>query len=86
MKKLLFGAAIMGMLFTTSCKKDDDGGGSTSCEQRAETITNTAQAFIANPNTSTCEAYRSALQSYLDANCPGSSSYQGTLDDLDCTF
>lgn len=85
MKKLLFGAAIMGLLFTTSCKKDDDGGGKT-CEARALDISNAAQAFAANPNSANCEKYRSALQSYLDANCPGSGSYEGELDDLDCAF
>lgn len=31
MKKLLFSAAIMGLLFTASCNKDDDGGGK-NCE------------------------------------------------------
>ncbi|WP_026451858.1 hypothetical protein [Aequorivita capsosiphonis] len=86
MKKLLFSVLITSLLFTTSCKKDDDGGGGTSCEARALDISNAAQTFIDNPNSSTCENYRSALQKYLNANCPGSESYQDDLDDIDCAF
>lgn len=83
MKKLLFSAAIMGLFFTASCSKDDDGGG-LSCEQRATSISEAAQAYANNPNVENCKKYRSALKSYLDANCPGSSGYDGALEGLTC--
>ena len=32
MKKVLFSALILGLVFTTSCNKDDDGGKKKDCE------------------------------------------------------
>lgn len=32
MKKVLFSALILGLVFTTSCNKDDDGGGDDGCQ------------------------------------------------------
>lgn len=86
MKKLLFSAAVMGLLFTTSCKKDDGGGGK-SCEDRSVEIGNAAQTFISTPNKANCERYKSALQDYFNSNCTGgagSANYQQILDGLNC--
>ncbi len=84
MKKLLFSALILGLVFTTSCNKDDDGGGK-SCEERIEDINAAASVYIENPTTSNCEDYRNSIESYIDSDCQGGSSYEIILSGLNCS-
>ncbi|HET8804763.1 MAG TPA: hypothetical protein VFM72_09305 [Aequorivita sp.] len=84
MKKVLFSALILGLVFTTSCNKDDDGGGK-SCEQRIEDINEAAAEYVDNPSTNNCENYRNAIESYIDSDCAGGSSYEIILTGLDCS-
>ncbi len=85
MKKLVFSAMILGLVFTTSCNKDDDGGSSKSCADRIDDITEAGTDYIENPTNSNCERYRNAIQSYIDSNCEGGSSYEIILTGLDCS-
>lgn len=84
MKKVLFSALILGLVFTTSCNKDDDGGGK-SCEQRIEDINDAGSDYIENPSVSNCEKYRNAIENYVDSDCAGGSIYEDILTELDCS-
>lgn len=83
MKKLLFTTSIIALLFA-GCSKDDDGGGK-SCADRAEDVSAAFGAYFEDETTENCEAYRSAVQAYIDSDCPGESTYEAMLEGLDCS-
>ena len=71
-----------------SCKKDSVLNPLGNCDNLATAVSQAANVFIANPTVATCEAYKDALQNYIDG-CTGyayyNAAYQGAIDDLDCT-
>lgn len=83
MKKVLFSALIMGLVFTTSCNKDDDGGGK-SCEQLLDEITDEALDYSENPSAENCREYRDAIKAYQNKGCDNSDSFDIILEALDC--
>jgi hypothetical protein len=67
MKKFrIFGVLILlSMMFLINgCAKKDKL--TTNCSSLANAVTNSLNAFSANPNTSTCEAYVSAMHDYVN--------------------
>ncbi|MCR9181550.1 MAG: hypothetical protein NXH73_01370 [Flavobacteriaceae bacterium] len=82
MKKLILSIAAVAVFAFTSCSSDDDGG--KSCEQLATEISTTGQAFVEDQTQANCNAYRVALEAYIDKNCEEAASFEGLLDLLDC--
>jgi len=85
MKKLLIGS-LFGVfalaVFITSCSEDNP----VSCAAKLTEVTSASLDFSSNPTTTTCEAYKTALQDYI--NCDGvvdKQYYQTELDNLDCS-
>ena len=72
MKKLLFLLVIVFFLGLDSCKKDDPEpdycttAWSSQLMNEITAVTNAALAYSANPTTTTCNAYKAAMQSYID--------------------
>lgn len=65
--------AITACAVFSSCKEDDDGN-NTACanwasdtQDESNALTNATQAYAANPNTATCNAFKDAYQDYIDA-------------------
>ncbi len=85
MKKLLFSALIVGLVFTSSCNKDDDGGGK-SCERLAEEYLAAAEAYSSDNSVANCNAFKSSLQAFINKNCAGGqeAALQTQLDALVC--
>ncbi len=83
MKKLILSIAAVAVFAFTSCSSDDDGG--KSCEEIATDITAAAQAFGENQTEANCNAYKAALQAYVNKDCQGSSQYAAIIADLNCS-
>lgn len=81
MKKLLFSALIVGLVFTSSCNKDDDGGGK-SCAQLLDDITAEAADYAQNQSAENCRELRDAIKAYQNKNC--GDEYDTILIGLDC--
>ena len=85
MKKLILGSLVVAFsfaIFATSCSSDNP----VSCAAKLTEVTSASLDFDANPSTTTCEAYKAALQDYI--NCDGivdKQYYQTELDNLDCS-
>ena len=81
-KTLLLLGAVAILSFVSSCKDDNP----ISCAQKLTEVEAAAIAFSTNQTTENCNAYKEALQDYI--NCDGvvdKTAYQTTLDNLDCT-
>lgn len=84
MKKLILSIAVIAVFVFTSCSSDDDGG--KSCEQLFNETLAAAEAYVEIDNEANCIAYRTALQAYLDKECPGSEVNASIIAELgDCT-
>lgn len=75
MKTRLYGIALGLVLVGGSCKKDSDDLGPDTCAQtgqRADALAQVATTYGTNPTKANCEAYRKAVNDYLDAasKCP----------------
>jgi len=85
-KVLLLGVVALfaaGTLFVTSCKDDNP----VSCTQKLADVIDASSDYSLDPSTANCEAYKSALQDYI--NCDGlnavdKTAYQTTLEALPC--
>ena len=70
-----------------SCKKDSIIPG-VNCTNLATAVSTAASNFSSNPTVANCEAYKDALQDYVNG-CAGlaiyNAAYQNALDDLDCS-
>lgn len=84
MKKLFLTATAVATLFFASCSGDDDNGGK-SCNELTQDINASAEAYLDNPTQENCEAFKSDLEAYIDADCEGSAEYEGQLEFLDCS-
>lgn len=84
MKKLILSIATVAVFAFTSCSSDDDNGGK-SCEQLVEDIQVAAEAFLEIQSEANCNAYKAALQAYVDKDCEGSSQFATIIAELDCS-
>lgn len=70
-----------------SCKKDSITPFG-NCDNLAAAVSTAASNFTSNPTEATCEAYRDALQDYING-CAGwglyNALYQDVIDDLNCS-
>lgn len=83
MKKLILSLAAIAIVTFTSCSSDDDGK---SCEELFNDTLAAVEAYIDTDTVETCIAYRTALQAYLDKECPGSEANAVIIEALgDCT-
>jgi hypothetical protein len=92
MKKLtILFASMLLVLFTSvttsSCSKDDDNDAK-SCTELATEVSDAAADFAANMNATTCNAYKTAINAYLDG-CDDITedqiaAYEAALALLDC--
>ena len=83
---VMFAIAIL----VGSCKKDSvlDPFNTADCSNLAVNVSNAGTAFGTNPSVATCEAYKKALQDYVNgcASLAGyNAAYQDQIDDLDCS-
>lgn len=83
MKKLILSIVAIAVFGFTSCSSDDDGG--KSCEQLTTEVSAAAQAYNESQTQENCNAYRSSLQAYVDANCQQAASFEAILEALDCS-
>lgn len=86
MKKVLFLGAVAlfatGILVTTTSCDDDNP---ISCTQKLVDVTSAAQDYTLNDSDANCNAYKAALEDYID--CDGvtdKASYQTILENLPC--
>ncbi|MEX0997169.1 MAG: hypothetical protein WDZ45_08995 [Flavobacteriaceae bacterium] len=84
MKKLILSIATIAVFAFTSCSSDDDNG-SKSCEQLLVDIQAALEAYGENVNEANCNAYKAALQAYVNKNCAGSGQYATIIAELDCS-
>ena len=86
MKKVLLGSLVvlfsLAVFTTTSCDEVD-------CTKKALEVTEAAKDFTSNPTSATCNAYKDALEDYID--CDGAlaatkASYETALAALDCSL
>ena len=71
-----------------SCKKDEEKK-TDNCTELAADVTTAGEAFIANMNETTCEAYYDAIQDYYNgcALIPPAlkAQYDAALESMDCS-
>jgi hypothetical protein len=72
MKKVLFLLIVVTLLGLDSCKKKGDpafctGAWATEVSDELTAAINAAMAYSTNPNTTTCNAYKTAMSNYIDA-------------------
>lgn len=73
-----------------SCKKDSvlNPLNTADCATLSLNVSNAANAFGMDPTVANCEAYKDALQEYVN-KCAGiagyNAAYQDAIDDLDCS-
>ena len=73
MKKILCFVIFVSLLGLDSCKKDSADPAfcgtawATQVTTELNAVSNAAAAYASTPNTTTCNAYKSAYQGYLDA-------------------
>jgi hypothetical protein len=82
MKKLLFSALIMGLLFT-SCNKDDDGGGK-SCAQLLDEVNDEITDYTQNQSDENCRELRDAIEAYQNKGCEDAEQFDIILSALNC--
>jgi len=89
MKKILYGATAVALVVTLSigvgCKKDSP----VDCAAQVNKVTAAQTAYATNDSKANCDAYKSALQDYLNGcgSSLGSSeraSFQSIVDDMTC--
>ena len=84
MKKVLFSALILGLVFTTSCSKDDDGGGK-SCAQLLDDVEQEIMDYGENQSEENCRELRDAIRAYQNkGGCEGADDFDIILNGLDC--
>lgn len=71
------------LFFFTSCERGEDEN---DCVALANEITTTGNAYAAELSVSNCNAYRAAIEAYIEGcnNRADISSFQATLRDLNC--
>jgi len=86
MKKLTFILlAVAGSMAFVNCSSDDDEKVvAVDCYELAQDVMDAASAYTADNTDANCIAYKNALQAAIDAECAGSSTFQGVIDALPC--
>jgi hypothetical protein len=81
---VMFAIAIL----VGSCKKDSILNPYGNCDNLAIAVSTAASNFSSNPTVANCEAYKDALQDYVNG-CAGytlyNAAYQDAINDLDCS-
>ena len=88
MRKLLFSALIMSVVFT-SCKKDDEVEEvleAVDCVQATQNASDAQIAYTNDPSNANCVVYRDTLQAIIDNGCAGTNTptFQASIDALPC--
>ncbi|PKV48714.1 hypothetical protein ATE84_0720 [Aquimarina sp. MAR_2010_214] len=86
MKKLMYVAVFIFALGFTACGSDD--ANPIDCLANAGTLTTAAANYGTDQSTENCNAYKAALESYLNNNCfadqATEDSSRATLAELNC--
>jgi hypothetical protein len=86
MKKLMYVAVFIFALGFTACGSDDYNP--INCLENTGTLTTTAVNYTEDPSAENCNAYKAALENYLNNNCfpdeATENSSRDILADLNC--
>ena len=87
MRRLLLPVTLFAMvaLSSISCKKDYETA--RDCEALATNLANAANAYLTNPSSENCAAYKNAINAIIGTECSNAESdaaYQLVLDGLAC--
>ncbi|HNP19112.1 MAG TPA: hypothetical protein PKL31_11795 [Fulvivirga sp.] len=87
MKKMIYLAGVVLALGFTACGSDDDGG-AVDCLAQTNAVSDAASAYLTDQSTANCNAYKTALQNYLNAGCAvdeaSKASFEASLKNLSC--
>tara|TARA_R110002072_G_scaffold235697_3_gene393342 strand:- start:7826 stop:8077 length:252 start_codon:yes stop_codon:yes gene_type:complete len=83
MKKLILSIATVAVFAFTSCSSDDDNGGK-SCEELTTELSAAAEAYGEDPSVANCNAFKSAIEAYVNKDCEDAESLEAVLELLEC--
>lgn len=83
MKNLFLSIAVVAIIGFSSCSSDDDDGGK-SCAQLTTEISDAAEAYVEDQSEANCNAYKAAIQAYINKDCENAESFEAVLELLVC--
>jgi uncharacterized protein YaaR (DUF327 family) len=84
MRKMIYLAGFVLALGFTACSDDDDDA--IDCVALLDAVTETGTAYTTSQTVADCNAYKTALQNFMNGDCSGTATatYQALIDGLTC--
>jgi hypothetical protein len=86
MRKMIYLAGFVLALGFTACSDDDDNA--IDCIALTNSVSDALTAYTTSQTVADCNAYKTALQNYLNGDCAvdaaSKETFQATIDNLTC--